>query len=201
MQQGKIAISLVAITTLFLAGFFTLLTVNNPSSQADAARISIVKYKKKISAPTLSPTPTLNPTATSAPKIRDIPTSTPTPTPSDLRISISDYLLNQVNDYRKSNGLYPVASNNETCSFATTRAQEISKNFNHDGFISRVNNKTLPYPSYHEVAENIAMNSNYKEVIQQWINSPGHAENMKKDTPYVCISKYENFYAYEGWRP
>ncbi len=34
-----------------------------------------------------------------------------------------------------------------------------------------------------------------------WINSPGHAANMEKDTPYVCVVVNGKYFAYEGWKP
>jgi uncharacterized protein YkwD len=111
------------------------------------------------------------------------------------------YIMDAVNDYRKSQGLPSVKTDPYTCTFAKIRAQEITKSFTHDGFERRITTDTLPYPSYHLVTENIAMTSDYKQVVKLWINSPGHAENMRRDTPYVCVESSGNYYAYEGWRP
>lgn len=141
--------------------------------------------------PTFTPTPTLSPTPTPT-KIE--PTLTPTETPTQS-ISIKEYLLEEVNKYRQSQGLSQVQSDSNTCDFAKKRAEELSRNFNHDGF------KNLPYPSYSKVVENIAMNRDYRKVVNNWINSSGHAQNMREDTPFVCIESYQNFYAYEGWKP
>lgn len=170
--------------------------------------------------PTFTPTPTATvtltptplPTATSVPIA--ILTSTPTPTQaakstlntsfprsSTNQNSVQNYLLEKVNDYRHSKGLSSVVSDENTCNFASTRSQEISANFNHDGFNNRIQNHTLPYSSYHEVVENIAMTNNYQDVVAMWVNSPGHAENMRRDTPYVCIAQNGDNYAYEGWKP
>ncbi len=111
------------------------------------------------------------------------------------------YIMAAVNDYRRSKGLSLVQTDPYTCGFAATRAGEIAGSFNHDGFTNRINNKTLPYPSYHEVTENLAMTDDYRKVVSLWIDSPGHAANMQKDTPYVCVAANGNYYAYEGWRP
>ncbi len=135
-------------------------------------------------------------------------TSTPTSTPDENKPqtttiasnSVSD-LLSQVNTYRASKGLSPVSKEAHTCAFANTRASEITSAFNHDGFSSRVNSKNLPYPSYSEIAENIAMSSNPSDVVQAWIDSPGHNENMLKNTPHACIGRSGDYYAYESWRP
>jgi len=145
------------------------------------------------SAPT--PTPRSNPSApsTSSPQVvlgQDTASVIPTP-----GVDIPEYLLGEVNKYRASQGLSAVSSDSNTCDFAKKRAEELISNFNHDGF------KNLPYSSYSRVTENIGMNGDYKEVVNQWINSSGHAENMRQDTPFVCIQSSGNYYAYEGWRP
>jgi uncharacterized protein YkwD len=145
----------------------------------------------------------------------DRPTPTPTkseptmtksePTPTSLPVSsgdtIQNYIMQKINDYRSSQGLDSVSIDSNTCSFARTRAGEIVQNFNHDGFSGRISSHTLPYSSYREVTENIAMTSDYTQVVTLWINSSGHAENMRKDTPFVCVEKSGNYYAYEGWKP
>lgn len=113
---------------------------------------------------------------------------------------ISAYLLRSVNAYRTSMGLYPVQSNAQVCSFAATRAQEIAHNFSHDGFNTRVSTHTLPYPKWDRATENIAEAPDYKEIIKLWAHSPGHAANMRDNTPFVCIKQYGNYYAYEGMR-
>jgi uncharacterized protein YkwD len=149
--------------------------------------------------PIATPTPTVIPTATPKPMV--IPTTRPSSTPAPVTSSVKDYIMKGINDYRASQGLVSIQTDSNTCNFAKIRAQEISINFNHDGFTNRVNSHSLPYPSYHSVTENIALNPDYKQVVPVWINSPGHAANMRADTPYVCVEQYGNFYAYEGWKP
>jgi len=138
----------------------------------------------------VSPAPAVTPTVMSHPM--------PTPT---LSVGVTqDSFISAINQYRASQGISAVQSNEETCNFASTRAGEIVGNFSHDGFISRINSHTLPYPSYHEVTENIAMTSDASQVVAMWIASPGHAENMRKDTPFVCVRQSGNYFAYEGLR-
>ena len=171
--------------------------------------------------------PTKIPISTSTP----IPTSSPTPTPSakqnsteeevssnqqsseetqDLQnTSVSnaqeqshkDFILDKINEYRTSQGISLAVSNNETCSFARIRAEEISSNFNHDSFTQKIGSNTLPYSGYSLVTENIAMTPNYQDVVSIWIKSTPHAENMRKDTPFICVEQSGNYYAYEGWKP
>lgn len=148
----------------------------------------------------VTPTPTaIPPTPTAAP-MPLLPTATPPSAPSVTSGGQQD-LLNEVNAYRASQGLGPVAATAVTCNFAQTRAQEVSISFTHDGFENRVNQHTLPYASYHVVVENIAMNSNMHEVVKSWINSSGHAANLRADTLYACIARVGDYYAYEAWRP
>ncbi|HMS22373.1 MAG TPA: CAP domain-containing protein [Candidatus Levybacteria bacterium] len=157
---------------------------------------------------TSTPTKTDTPTPISAPII-----SPPTQTPVKIQVltvvvtpvkeapqqqSMSEYLLEQVNDYRKANGLFVVSSTPETCSFAQIRAGEITTNFTHEGFTNRIANHTLPYTTYSIVTENIAFNSNPMEVIPQWINSAMHAENMRKNTQFACIGISGNYFVFEG---
>ena len=125
---------------------------------------------------------------------------TPTPQLAPQLSTVSAYILQGVNDYRASVGLSPVQSNAQTCAFAQTRAQEISKSFTHDGFYSRVDSHTIPYTQWAHATENIAEAPDYKEVVTLWKNSPEHAANMRDNTPYVCIMQYGAYYAYEGMR-
>lgn len=111
-----------------------------------------------------------------------------------------DNLLAAINEFRQSKGLTPIRSDPYTCSFARLRAKEVSGSFSHTGFYSRVNDKTLPYPRYKQVTENLAWAPGGKNPVKMWINSPTHAANMQKNTPIVCVSNYGDYYAYEGWQ-
>lgn len=154
---------------------------------------------------TSSTTPTEVASITNQPTTQTQSTSTPTDStaPSATPVQTDDkkhFIMNAINQYRASYGLQPVNMNDTTCNFAKIRAIEITSNFNHDGFNQRIQNHTLPYPSYSLVTENIAETSNYQEVVTMWANSPGHAANMRADTPYVCVESNSNYYAFEGWR-
>ncbi len=146
--------------------------------------------------------PIATPSQSSSPAPGPKPTTTPTINPStNPATSAKTYIMLAINNYRLSRGLSEVQIDPYTCALAKTRAQEISREFNHDGFKNRINNNLLPYPTYSEVTENIASTSDFKRVVDLWINSPGHAENMRKNTPYVCVENYGMYYVYEGWRP
>ncbi len=206
MQKGRILLLFLFVSTfLFLLLFLTAKTYVFSEKRTQHIQsnletpVPLTPTKTPVPTPTKTPSPTPTPTPSPIPT----PTKKPLPTRAPIQTNFSggmSDLLSQVNDYRKSQGLSPVVSNSDTCSFARLRAQEISADFSHAGFTNRVNNHTLPY-SYHEVTENIAMNSNSNDVVSEWIKSPGHAENMRKNTPYVCIEKYGEYYVYEGLRP
>lgn len=149
--------------------------------------------------PTSVPAPTRKPSVT--PSATPIPASPQSSSQVPAGDPILDYLIQKINEYRASQGLTGVKTDSYTCGFAAIRAEEISHSFNHDGFSSRISSQTLPYPTYHKITENIAMTSDYKQVVTMWINSSGHAENMRQDTPNVCIARFGSYYAYEGWRP
>ena len=150
----------------------------------------------------ISPTP--RPQATYIPTSAPItqPTSVPAPTSATSPTNdVQGYIMNEINKYRTSQGLSSVQTSGPTCSFAATRAQEITTSFSHDGFNSRINSKTLPYTSWSSVTENIAQTTDYKQVVSMWANSAGHAANMRADTPYVCVVQNGSYFAYEGMRP
>lgn len=142
---------------------------------------------------------------------RPAQTSTPTPIPKtkqydDTDIHVYPYkttndLLQQINSFRSSKGLAHLVANSETCFFADLRSQEIISSFNHDGFRNRIDSKTLPYPSYSSVAENIAYNSDSTQIVPGWINSPGHNENLLKDVPYGCVVGNGDYFVFEAWAP
>lgn len=153
----------------------------------------------------LTPIPT-RATPSTTPTRTVFPSKTPSPTPAKTVSAVTldekiQFIMDAINDYRKSYGLPSVKTNKYTCDFAKIRAMEIASAFNHDGFRERIDKDTLPYPSYKLVSENLARTADYKRVVTLWINSSGHAANMRRDTNYVCVQAYGDYYVYEGWRP
>lgn len=114
--------------------------------------------------------------------------------------SSTQNLIAEINAYRQSHGLATVTTDPYTCNFAKLRAQEAATGFNHNGFYTRIKSKTLPYPSYRLVTENLAWAPSGQDVVNMWINSPAHAANMLKNTTLVCVENYGDYYALEGWK-
>lgn len=132
------------------------------------------------------------------------PSPSPVPRPPKPSYQAADYqvkLLNQINDYRRGQGLSSATMNPYVCNFASLRAQEISQEFSHRAFQFRLDGKSFPYPSYSLVTENIAMAEDENVIVNLWINSPSHADNMRRDTPYICVVRHGSYYAYQGWKP
>ncbi len=117
-----------------------------------------------------------------------------------VHASNTQNLIAEINNYRQSHGLAAVKTDPYTCNFAKIRVQEISAEFNHNGFYNRVQSKTLPYPSYRLVIENLAWAPSGQNVVNMWINSATHAANMLKNTSFVCVENYGDYYALEGWK-
>lgn len=140
--------------------------------------------------PTQTPIPTIVPTA--------VPTPAPTPQNFDLKVQ---FFIDKINQYRNSQGLSSIKPDSYTCSFAKIRASEIVGNFSHDGFHSRINNNSMPYPGFTFITENIEQNEDPSDVINWWINSPGHASNLRANATYACVESFNDYYAYESWLP
>lgn len=194
--------------------------VNTERLQKAGLTPGIIPTPQPTSTPVLSPSP--GPTSTSNVAITPSPVptliSTPVPTfvttsvPTSVSTPVStivptsggppgDFLMAEINNFRRSKGLASVSTDPYTCNFAGIRVKEISASFNHDGFTSRLNSHTLPYSSYRLVVENIAKNGNFQDVVKMWINSPGHAKNLLADVSLGCIENSSNYFVYEGWKP
>ena len=98
--------------------------------------------------------------------------------------SVSD-LNSEQNTYRVAHGKNALNINSSICSIASKRAEEVAKNFSHDGFESAVNNSGLGFHSY---GENIASGplSAVHFIEWSWDRSPGHRENMLGDWSDGC---------------
>lgn len=178
----------------------TLIPTNNPVSTSKIT-VRTLGYSVHVTSTPTPSTITSVPTAKPTTVGMQTPATSPTPQSVVTADAVQTFIMQALNDYRHTNGLGPVAINKYTCNFATTRAQEIMANFSHDGFTSRLNSHTLPYPNFSLVTENIAQTANYKDVVNMWANSSGHAANMRADTPYICVEYSGDYYAMEGWKP
>jgi uncharacterized protein YkwD len=96
---------------------------------------------------------------------------------------LEDDILILINQHRRSKGL-PALTNNlvietearrHSMAMATKRIP-----FGHEGFNIRSKIVTSKVPGTNAVAENVALGSNTaKEVVDGWLNSPGHKKNIE----------------------
>jgi uncharacterized protein YkwD len=90
---------------------------------------------------------------------------------------------NQINNYRRSQGLPALTWNEAIATQARTHSQNMANKsvpFGHSGFQARVVATKIPYSS---AAENVAYNMGYTspatQAVQGWLKSPGHLANIK----------------------
>ncbi len=189
-------------TEVWFGTALSLLTILAPAQPVAASHIRIPTKQVRV-LPTIT---RLQPTqALVTPTNRPLPSPTRTPTPTPHIQKIGDEkkttIIAAINAYRTVKGLPSVSPDPYTCNFANLRAKEIAADFSHEGFKKRQTSNTLPYPHYAAITENIAYTKDYTHVVDLWINSPSHALNMERDTPYVCVENFGDYYAYEGWKP
>lgn len=106
-------------------------------------------------------------------------------TPVIKREISKEKLWNEVNDWRREQGLSEYVENDSLCRYASIRLYQIQKENNHNYFLKEVRSY---FPSG-EISENLANDfDNESEILESWLNSPSHRENLKKNYIYSCIA-------------
>lgn len=99
---------------------------------------------------------------------------------SSNEIDIEEYrdeVFRLVNKAREKEGIEPVVSDPTAMEFAQIRAEELTEKFSH----TRPDGTVMTY-SHYNFAENIAMgHASPREVVDAWLNSPGHRAAMLGD--------------------
>jgi uncharacterized protein YkwD len=102
----------------------------------------------------------------------------------DLK-GIEKNILFYINQYRASIGLSQLQMITAASDQATKHSIEMANRltpFGHDGFDERINNIRNKIGFLHASAENVAYGKlTAKEVVDLWINSPGHKKNIEGD--------------------
>jgi uncharacterized protein YkwD len=100
----------------------------------------------------------------------------------DTRGMVKD-ILYYINEYRASIGLPGLQIINEASSEAIKHSIEMASRttaFGHDGFDERIDNIVKKIGFVHASAENVAYGKlTAKEVVDLWLNSPGHKKNIE----------------------
>jgi uncharacterized protein YkwD len=106
----------------------------------------------------------------------------PKPTPA---ISQSRQILIYVNQYRRSKGLPALRPSSFISSVALQHSREMLSGktpFGHDGFHQRIDQISAKLGHLHVAAENVASGPmGAREVVDGWLNSPGHRRNIEGD--------------------
>ncbi|HEY4935695.1 MAG TPA: CAP domain-containing protein [Puia sp.] len=105
------------------------------------------------------------------------------PVTADLRVDTMEMeILQFVNDDRKQHGLLLLQINAMESSLASKHSQDMAAGkvkFGHDGFNARAKAIQKSLGSY-EIGENVASGPmTAREVVDGWLNSPGHKKNIE----------------------
>lgn len=107
-------------------------------------------------------------------------------------------ILYYINEYRASIGLSPlqlISTANEQATKHSVEMANRSTPFGHDGFDARIDNITKKLGFVHASAENVAYGKlTAKEVVDLWLNSPGHKKNIEGNYALtgIGVAKDEN---------
>jgi len=99
--------------------------------------------------------------------------------------SMSSDILRFVNQHRHAMGLKPLQANSFISSVALGHSRDMLTGrsaFGHDGFKDRINTIKRKLGTIHVAAENVASGPmSAREVVDGWLNSPGHRRNIEGD--------------------
>lgn len=106
-------------------------------------------------------------------------------TPVIKREISKEKLWNEVNTWRREQGLSEYVENESLCNIASRRLEDIKKDWSHNDFVPRVHENGI----YGEYGENLANDFDTEsKMLEAWLNSPSHRENLKKNYIYSCIA-------------
>ena len=110
-----------------------------------------------------------------------------------LPVTISQVeLTRQVNEWREDNSYEPYMIDERLCSYAQTRLEETEYDLTHDKFYLSAD-AIFKITDYEFLGENLAQGyDSEKEMLQAWLDSPLHRENLEKNFNFSCI-KCQNF--------
>lgn len=100
-------------------------------------------------------------------------------------------ILYYVNKHRKEKGLAALTMNNIACEEALQHSKDMANrkvDFSHDGFYDRMKDVKAKMGPVCGFAENVAYGKiGAKEVVDMWLDSPGHRENIEGDYALMGI--------------
>lgn len=104
-------------------------------------------------------------------------------------VSATDYsnlehnVFDLINQHRAERHLKPLVWNDDIAKSAFKHSKEMAKGkvpFGHTGFDERVDGLMRDIPGSNAAAENVAYGAQTPEqVVEMWLNSPGHRKNIE----------------------
>jgi uncharacterized protein YkwD len=151
-----------------------------------------------------TPKATETPSAPVTPSAPSVPVTPSVPDYSVSDTSCSAYareMLTMINEARAEVGAPALKLSSELCNAANIRAKEIASSFSHtrpDGSSFYTVLDDIGYSGSRSSGENIAAGySSVSDTFEQWMNSPGHYENMMKSNyKYIGIGYYKSSSGY-----
>lgn len=130
---------------------------------------------------------------------KPVPGPSPTTPPPGASIEVLEKaVFDQINAYRRSQGLAPFLLDSRITAQSRLHSQNMASNkvpFGHDGFSQRTQaiGKVIPWSS---TGENVAWNQGYTDpvtaAVQGWLKSPGHLRNIRGDFNLTGIGVAKN---------
>ncbi len=106
------------------------------------------------------------------------------PTAADAKKMEQD-IFSYINEYRNSIGLSSLQLSKEATTEAVNHSSDMAYKktpFGHEGFNARMDNIIKTVGFIHASAENVAAGYlSAKQVVDGWLNSPGHKKNIEGD--------------------
>ncbi len=104
------------------------------------------------------------------------------------RVLRTNTLFTLIQGFRVNNGLQPYIEYQKLCDIADIRLKEIQVRFSHDGFSAD------RFCTNCFIGENLARNYVDEQVVlDAWLASPKHAENLKRDFIFTCVRTGNGF--------
>jgi uncharacterized protein YkwD len=112
-----------------------------------------------------------------------------------VNADISREILFFVNEFRRSKGLPALQANSYISSVALGHSRDMltgKSPFGHDGFRQRIDRISSRLGKLHVAAENVASGPmDAREVVDGWLQSPGHRRNIMGDFQLTGIGVAE----------
>jgi uncharacterized protein YkwD len=109
------------------------------------------------------------------------------------KMALVDEINQAVNQYRQNHHLNSLYIDKDLCEIASTRAEEVDKNFSHDELGKHIENGDYNKTGFSVMGENIWQGSfsGVHIVEYGWDKSPGHQANLKGDWTRGCAGVYK----------